>query len=178
MNGRPTRTIRIMSDVRSPTIVFTLLCLACLAQAFYFYPQLPDQVAMHFDAAGEPDAWSSKLTFIATYIVTVLIMALLFTGSGWLLRRLPDSLINIPNKAFWLAPARREQTFNEISALLLWLGSATLLLLLDMFHQSFQVHLGEAPALTHPWVSLSVYLVAVGLWLAAFVRHFTAKSVL
>jgi uncharacterized membrane protein len=41
-------------------VAFATLLGIVLLQAFVYYPQLPAQLASHFDAAGRPNGWSSK----------------------------------------------------------------------------------------------------------------------
>ena len=44
-----------------PTIIFTtILTLLPMVAGVIFWEQLPQQVAIHFNAAGEPDGWASK----------------------------------------------------------------------------------------------------------------------
>lgn len=50
MRGRPTQWISLG------------LCLLALAISVSLYSRLPDQVATHFNLAGEPDRWSDRLT--------------------------------------------------------------------------------------------------------------------
>ena len=133
-------------------LVFIILLALCIAQAVYYYPLLPDRVASHFGASGQPDAWSGKETFVKIYLVVAAFMAVLFPGIGLMLRKAPASLINLPNKDYWLSPERSQETVDVLSRQFLWFGSGTLLLLLDIFHQSFKVHLGKAQALEHQFV--------------------------
>lgn len=145
-------------------LIFIILLALCIAQAVYYYPLLPDRVASHFGATGQPDAWSSKETFVKIYLVAVTGIAILFPSIGLMLRKIPPSLINLPNKDYWLSPERSQRTINVLSRQFLWFGSATLLLLLDIFHQSFKVHLGKVSALEHPVASIAAYVVFTVLW--------------
>jgi uncharacterized membrane protein len=139
-------------------ILFILAILLCLVQAAYYYPLLPDRVASHFGASGQPDAWSGKDTFLKIYLIAVAFIAILFSGMGFILRKTPSSLINLPNKDYWLSPERRQETLDLLSRQFFSFGSATLLLLLDIFHQAFRVHLGKALTLEHPVASIVVYI--------------------
>jgi uncharacterized membrane protein len=155
-----------------PRAVFIIALLLCLAHAAYYYPLLPDRVASHFNASGRPDAWSDKGVFVKIYLFAVALVAIMFSGIGPALRRTPDSLINLPHKDYWLSPGRRQETLDTLSRQFLWFGSATLLLLLDIFHQSFRVHLGKTPGLEHPLASIGVYVAFSVLWTVALIRKF------
>ena len=47
----------------SPILLYLLL----IVFEFITYPSLPDVIAVHFDAAGNPDGWSSKVDFVFSY---------------------------------------------------------------------------------------------------------------
>ena len=62
----------------------TLLGIVAL-QAFIYYPQLPAQLASHFDAAGRPNGWSSKSAYFALQAFIVLVLTLCFAAlPAWL----------------------------------------------------------------------------------------------
>jgi uncharacterized membrane protein len=163
MNGRTSTAIA----------VFVLLCVACVVHAVYYYPRLPEQVAYHFGVSGQPDAWGSKMHFLILYLVTVALMAAIFLGLGFAIPKIPNRAINIPNKDYWLAPERRQKTLEYILPLFFWLGSFTMIFLLYLFHQSFQVDLGKAPNLSHFVLSIGVYLVFTTIWCIAIYRKFS-----
>ena len=168
--------MKIDGIMRNPSrIIFIFVLILCLVQAAYYYPLLPERVASHFGASGRPDAWSGKESFIRIYLIAVAVIAALFSSIGLLLKKTPDSLINLPNKDYWLSPERRQETIDALSRQFLWAGSATLLLLLDIFHQSFRVHLGKAETLEHPLESVVVYVVFNLFWTVALIRKFKRK---
>lgn len=156
--------------------VFMLLCVACVAHALYYYPRLPAQVARHFGESGQPNAWCSKMQFLVLYVGTVSVMVLTFLGIGLALPKLPDWALNIPRKDYWLAPERRQPTVARVATSLLWLGSLNMVLLLDIFHQSFQVHLGIAAALNHIGISVAAYLIVSTVWCLRICLTFGKKE--
>lgn len=153
---------------------FLIICALCFIQAAYYYPLLPETVPSHFGASGRPDAWSPKNFFVTFYLITVAVCSVLFLSLSFGLSRMPVSLINLPHKEFWLVPERKEKTFAYLSQYFLLFASATLLLLFDVFHQSFQVALGKAQALSHPLVSLVVYLALISVWTIRMVVKFSS----
>jgi uncharacterized membrane protein len=156
-------------------IVFIILLLLCIGHAVYYYPLLPDRVASHFGASGQPDAWSGKESFVKIYLIVMTSIAILFPGIGLMLRKTPTSLIYLPNKDYWLSPERKQETIDVLSRQFLWFGSATLMLLLDIFHQAFRVHLGKAQALNHPITSIAVYVAFSVLWSIALIAKFMRR---
>ena len=106
----------------------------------------------------------------------VAFMAVLFPGIVALLPKLPNKLINLQNKDYWLSPERRNDTFAFLSRWFLWFGSATFLLLLDGYHQALRVNMGSASALEHPLTSIVVYLVFTVLWIGGLIAKFMRRS--
>jgi uncharacterized membrane protein len=69
---------------------------------------LPERVASHFGANGEANGWMSRsgyLWFVAGMGVG---LPLFIIGLSFLSKFFPISMVNVPNKEFWLAPGRRE----------------------------------------------------------------------
>jgi hypothetical protein len=156
--------------------LFFALTVVSIVHAFYYYPRLPDVVASHFSISGQPDAWSSKGFFIGIYIIAVVMNALIFLGITFGINKIPDSMLNLPHKVYWLSEERRQGTFDFFNQYFLWLGIATCLLLLDIFHQTFNVHLGNASSLQHPWMSLGLYLLfSIGWCVGLFFKFFRMR---
>jgi len=158
----------------SVALLLTLTAL-CSAHALYYYPLLPDIVATHFGATGRPDAWAPKAMFLKIYLLTLAFTTAVFLGIVFALSRLPSSMINLPDRGYWLAPERKKETVDFLFHYFLWFASATILLLCDVMHQAIQVHLGKAESLPHPVASLACYLGFTALWLAGLFMRF-AKS--
>lgn len=156
--------------------VFSFLFFACVIHAFYYYPQLPEVVASHFGAAGQPDAWAGKKVFITVYLISAGMNALIFGAIAFGLEKVPASKLNLPNKDYWLAEERREETYRFFFLSFMWFGSATFLLLLDIFHQAFMVHLGNAATLDHPLLSLGLYFGFAAAWCIVLFAKFFRKN--
>ncbi len=80
------------------------------------WPSLPARVATHFDWSGAPNGWAPRPVLLSVMAGVCLMEILLFATLGGV--RLSDRRINLPNKAYWLAPERREAT---IDAIRLWI---------------------------------------------------------
>ena len=145
-------------------LVFLVLCALCVAQGIYYYPQLPGKVASHFGPSGQPDAWSTKSSFMEFYFVLIGVLSIIFLGISFGMSKIPVSLINLPNKAYWLSKDRKQATVDFISHYFLWFASATLFLILYVSHQTFQVHIGKANSLVHPMLSLGFYIGFTIIW--------------
>ncbi|MEM9291661.1 MAG: DUF1648 domain-containing protein [Acidobacteriota bacterium] len=150
------------------------MLLAIAAQAVYYYPQLPEQVATHFGVDGVADDWSSKNAFFVGEGVAVVLMMLTFLVMPRFLRLMPDSLVNLPNKAYWLAPSRREATLQKMEDGMIWCGVATLGLMLVIFQWAIQANLQppqQIPA-GSLWLLLAAYSGVLMVWVVRFCRSF------
>jgi uncharacterized membrane protein len=161
-----------MNNQKTAMGVFVLLYIVCVVHALCYYPCLPEQVAQHFGASGQPDAWGSKRQFLIMHLVTISFEAAIILVCGLALKKIPNSLISLPHKEYWLAPERREQTFIFMQARLLWFGSCFMIFFLDLAHQSFQVHLGAATKLNHVWFSLAMLLALSTVWCVSIYAKF------
>jgi hypothetical protein len=85
-------------------------------------------------------------------------------------------LINLPDKDCWLSEKRKKATAEFMFHYFLWFGSATVLFLMDVFNQSFQVHLGRADSLPHILQSLVLYIVFSVVWVIGLFVKFKKKE--
>jgi hypothetical protein len=60
---------------------------------------------------------------------------------------MPVSLINLPNKEFWLSPEQRDQTFSYLRLWNAWFGCALLAFLLFVMELVFRANLQAPPRL-------------------------------
>ncbi|MFM8324583.1 MAG: DUF1648 domain-containing protein [Pirellulaceae bacterium] len=142
------------------TIAFWIL-LALLQNAWY-YPRLPEQVAIHFNASGKADSSASKshATFLMLGLQIFLPSFLLLTSQ--LSRSLPIQWINLPHREYWLAPERREATLASMEQCLWWIAMATCLWILVVNHLTFVANLsGENLNLMPFLVGLVTYMAIV-----------------
>lgn len=154
-----------------------LLALAPFVAAGHFaayYSVLPQRVASHFGANGVADGWMSRGAFGATYVGTVVLMAMLFGGISALVRRLPVGLINLPHREYWLAAPRREETLRRLDVDMGWLGLGTIVLLIVTFQLCLEANRSGTFRLSSAiWGVLAVYLAAMTIWLVRFVLRYS-----
>lgn len=155
--------------------LFSLLSALLVGHAIYHYFILPDQVATHFGLSGEPDAWGPKTVFFLWYFIITGVFIAMFAGVNLALKPGHRSWLNIPNKKYWLAPERIHDTLIYVRSGLLLFGSGTLLFVLDLVHQSFQVSLRNTSKLDHFLLSFAVYLLFCVFWISAVYRRFGGK---
>jgi uncharacterized membrane protein len=164
--------------MRPSRLLLFLLAAAGVVQLLYSYPQLPETVASHFDGAGEPDGFQSKNAFVGFSTAMLVLTLFLFGGLGPLFRKFPSNWFNLPNRDYWLAPERREQTLEAISAQMEWLGAASLGLYLFVIQMVIETNQTSEPRLdsSSMLVVLGLYLLFTAIWTTRFILRFRKPS--
>lgn len=121
--------------------LLALVLAAALVQAARHHATLPEQVATHFNARGEPDDWMSRDAHAAFQAGLALFIAAVFAGLGRFIDRLPARFINVPHRDYWFAPARRTASLRAVAGLLNVIGCATLGFFMFVFHHVHRANL-------------------------------------
>jgi uncharacterized membrane protein len=147
---------------RTPAVVLGLLYIAFLVSMAVLAVYLPDRVATHFDWQGQPNGWMTRGTHVAAMIAFGLFFPLMLPAIMALARWLPNGVINIPYRDYWLAPERRKATFDELFRQSLWFACAAL-----AFVTGLNAVVWEANRHAPPRLSNTAMLALVGCFLAA-----------
>lgn len=135
--------------------------------------QLPQQVASHFGVSGEANGWMSRSSYLVFMAFFGMIFPMIPPLAGLLVGRLPASVINLPNKEYWLAPERRDATVAFLVSQLLRLAVLELGLVI-VLHQLVIDANRQQPARMSGvvWGVLAVFLVFMAGWVWSLIRHF------
>ena len=98
----------------NPAVLLVLLYVVLAVFVIATVPQLPLLVATHFNASGHADGWMPRASIAGFTLVFGFVMPAFMLTVFWVIRFLPFSSINLPNKDYWLAPERREETFARM----------------------------------------------------------------
>jgi len=108
-----------------------------LALHWYYWERLPEQVATHFDAKGQPGnfapKWQATLLLAGVEVGLSWFMVLI----GMALSYFPSGMINIPNRNYWLAGMRRKETLIYMRTILNGIGLMTALFLMVISYSIF-----------------------------------------
>lgn len=133
-----------------------------IVQTFFFYSQLPETLAAHFDFQGNPNGWLGKFWFFAIYFALQVGLTSLLWFLGRAFRKLPMRWINIPNKEFWFRSDTRHRLFEMNEATMVWIAAITSLMLLFVaqlvFHANISNNSIDSLAI---WMAMIVYSFAV-----------------
>jgi uncharacterized membrane protein len=156
-----------------PLNILILLIALAWGQILWLRDRLPERVASHFDFAGNPNGWTTRDGFLATYGIMVTATGLLLLGGALLMRRVPATMINLPNRDYWLDPARRGEALGYLETWMLWFGVATTAFLMAMMSLAFNFSLhGSTRPATHFLPLTVAFLAAVLVMTGALLRRF------
>jgi serine/threonine-protein kinase len=167
-----------MKTLRMPTLIFLACCIGLLAYLACSAPLLPERMATHFGAGGQPNGWMKRSTYLAFFGAVGVGLPLLFVAFSLIVRFVPVQFINIPDREYWLGPEHREETSAYISQQLLWVGCLQVLFLGGSHFLTIQanhsapVRLPMAGFLT----VLGCFVAANAIWAFTFIRHFRKKA--
>jgi uncharacterized membrane protein len=137
--------------------VFAILAGLLILQALHYYSLMPEKMATHFGIGGWANGWMAKNDFFLMLGGLCCFIAVLFAVLPRLIAKFPDSLINIPNKPYWMTPERRPKAMAILGRNMLWMANLVLALFLGMGYLTYKANLMAEPALDE---RLSLFLMA------------------
>ena len=163
-----------MQNERLPKTVFVILAIFAAVYFSYCYQQLPEVIASHFDGRGVPNGWQSRSAFFAVFAGVSVLAAVLGFGIPRLIAAMPMQLINLPNKQYWLAPERREESLKFLRLHFAWFGCALFLVIFFAFHYAVQsnLHPGAPPSISGFWLVLVGFAVFMVVSMRRLFRRF------
>jgi uncharacterized membrane protein len=166
--------IENLFTARNSNILYGIFYLINFLIAYNYYPSLPEKIATHFGSSNSPSSYSDKLSFLLLYNIIMLFLTAMFWGINYLMKIGGDSMVNLPNKKYWLAPERREATIEKLRANMNFFGLLTFLFMLLN-----QIYIFEANLLTEVrlgdsfWITFVVYMMMIMIWLMRMLRIFS-----
>jgi uncharacterized membrane protein len=146
--------------------------LLALAHLAWNYGALPEKMPSHFGPDGHADGWMTKAAYAQLEIGLIAGMTALFIGIGWLIKVVPADAVNIPNRDYWLAPARRAETIRKMSGEMAGFGAALNVFLLGVQDQNIRAALSGTNRLGQLFtVYLVGFLVYTGVWVVGLYRR-------
>jgi uncharacterized membrane protein len=156
----------------SRTVLF--VAAASLFEAARHWVAAPEVVASHFGATGAPDAYAPRTVFFTLQVMVTLLILGLTVGLPASLARVPTPFINLPHRAYWLDPSRREATLHTIATFFASFGTGTLLLILVAFELAVAANSRPDHRFDTGlfWPVLGIYVILVAYWTVRFYRRF------
>jgi uncharacterized membrane protein len=135
---------------------------------------LPERVASHFARGGQANSWMPRDAYLAFILFAAIgVPLVLVVALAWLPRVFPRT-VNLPNRAYWFEPERREATLATLSAFAWAFGCVLTLLVAGLHWAVVQANASTPPALAESTVDalLAAFVLAIGCWVLAWVLRF------
>jgi uncharacterized membrane protein len=173
--GLTTMRARERRKVRVPQAVFLLLVFLGFLQARNFAAAMPGVMATHFGASGSTNGWQTKGQFFVVEIVMLGVCLLIGFGIPFIISKAPPSLINLPNKEFWLAPVRRDHTISVMRMQMAWFACALLTFLIVVNQLVFNANQSVPRHLNGPQftMALAAFLGFTAIWTLRLISKFS-----
>lgn len=162
-----------MISRRTAFVVIAFLSIVAVLQNCYYWLHLPDRVAIHFNASGQPDNWATR--DVATIIMLGLqlgfpMFMMVLTPMA---SKLPNSMINVPHREYWLAPERRAYTLEEMSKFMSIVAIAGACFFIGINHVTYIANRDKIPLPMLPFgIMLITFLAIVFSFTGKLVRQF------
>ena len=160
--------------MRFGKVFYAIILFLCIFDTGRLWKISPDLMAAHFNAQGSPDRFVPRADFFAFQIKTLLVMIVVSLAMQLLFFIIPIRIINMPNRKYWLAPDRRDNTLDRLSSFAALVFGMILLMIQAAFEISVYANL-QTPVIFNAQLMALVVLVSIlviGLALALLVRSF------
>lgn len=162
-----------MNRTKAPLTLLAVSHIGLVAGLLLTFDQLPERVASHFNFAGQPDNWMSRTNHVWTMGGVAVGLSTLMLGSFYCVRFFPPAAINLPRRDYWLASARREETFTFVFRAGMWLAGLEALFMLGLHLLVVAANASSPPQLSSSiWLLAGLFLACVGGWVWMVVRRF------
>jgi hypothetical protein len=156
------------------TAVFLVLLTGAAAFIWFTSLGLPQFVASHFGAAGLANGFMPRnfyVRFMLGFVVVLPSVLVLLPAAGL---RSPQARINLPNRDYWLAPARRATTLRVLRAHMAYVGCLLVVFLSYVHWLVVRANALTPPHLSMAWFvgGLAAFVTATVVWALVLIRHF------
>ena len=163
---------------RASVVIFVSLLLIFTYLTFNSIGDLPEKIAIHFDANGGADGWTTRETYRVYVLLSLAGLPLLLVWIMAGLPRLTKGKGQIPDCEYWFAGDRQQLTETFLLQHACWLGTLTVAVIYGMHVSIMRANAISPPALaTDRLLTMAlVYLIGLVWWTATFLRHFKKQT--
>jgi Protein of unknown function (DUF1648) len=123
---------------------------------------LPESVASHFGSGGKPDGFMDRDSFLMLMALLQIGLPLFMVAIAKGIRYMPNDLINVPNRQFWLSPPYREFTLGYMEALLVWISALTGVFMIGVNYLTYRANVEKTALDEFSFVTMLVaFLVTI-----------------
>lgn len=157
-----------------PFYIYVFLIGIAIAQAVSYFSIMPETMATHFGLGGSSDGWMSKNSFFIFQAFIFLLMFGIFIVIPWAFEKFKVTKMNLPNREYWLSPARISDVYRYFRESFAWFGVVNLAFLIGVMQLVFEANIPPNQTLNNNIFIMLFggYLVFVIIWLIKFYRKF------
>ena len=167
--------IQVRGGLRARSLV-SLICLMVFSVTFVIYTSyyLPSSVATHFNINNQPDGWMPRDAYLLLILTLLISIPSAISVGISILSKKFCHLIILPNREYWLAPPRLNDSLDFFAAHGHRLGRLVIVLMTGLHYVVLLANRAEPVALSQPWFIAIVlgFVLALGLWVLALYRRF------
>jgi hypothetical protein len=159
---------------RLSLVLFVTLLIAGVAFIVGTIGQLPPRVASHFGVAGQSNAWMTRDNYLLFILGFATLFPMFIVASLAWLPHVMSRGVKLPNRDYWLAPARRGETLAALEAFGGWLGCLLTLFIAALHYTILEANTSVPPQIPAPlfWSVLGGFIAATLAWQALFYLRF------
>lgn len=163
-----------MQNPRLPRLLFVLLAVGAAIYFSSYYSQLPAVLASHFNGRGVANGWQTKPVFFTVFAGVGALAAVIGFIIPRMIAALPPQQINLPNKAYWLAPDHLAETMEFLQSYIAWFSCAVFMVIILTFDYAIQsnLHPNNRSDTTRMWYILAGFLLFTTLWIVRIFKRF------
>lgn len=157
---------------------FALLLVGCAAFVWLTSASLPLVVASHFGASGAANGSMPRDLYVRFMLAIVIGAPVLLVAVTYFAMGRSDARINLPNRDYWLAPERREQTIAYLRAHLTRFSAVLIVFLCYVHWLVVRANQVQPAQLSNRAMvaGLAAFLIFVLIWTRLLVRHFSNRG--
>lgn len=159
-----------------PIVLFALLLAAAGGCVELIAAGLPPIVAIHFDGAGNANGFATGAD-CREFMLAITLGAPAFVALLTVLvpRSVPPSMVNIPNKAYWLAPERARGSIAFLCEQGIWFASILLAFLIAVDWLLAKANAVQPPLFPTRQFMACLFLLfaAIGVWALRMFQRFS-----
>jgi hypothetical protein len=162
------------SDSRLPRALFVVLAFVGFLQTRHTAMTLPPVVAVHFVKGGAPNGWQTQSQMFVLGLILLVVCAVVGFGIPRIIAAIPLALVNLPNKTYWFAPERREETIGFFKTWFAWFGCALLAFLIVVNQLVYEANLTQPKHLDTAkfTAAMIAFLTFVAVWSVRMILRF------
>jgi uncharacterized membrane protein len=135
---------------------------------------MPSDVASHFGLRNAANGFMTRSAYLIFMLAFGLGLPAFVAGMIAFLPRVRPDAINIPNRAYWLDPARRQETIDTLSASGAWFGALLTLFIAGVHYVVVEANRVSPPELPAGmfFALITIFVAVLALWIVSLYLRF------